>query len=289
MDRRDFLIASAGAAAITACRSSGGGGDAKPPADPALVRVASVPTCVEGHVLPELIKTFEAHSAYKIQLATATNLFEKARAGEVDLAISHYGHKQAEDFVVEGLGEWPRTVFANQVVLVGPASDPANVRGLDDAGEAFKRIATTKSTFILNELEGLKYLVEVMWHLAGQPDRAGWLRGHQQEDALLETAKAGGYTMWGLTPFLRLKKKNALALEPLVVRDPLFNRLMVSIQIKPRLGAINVAGAAAFEQFLLEPATQAAMRSIDYDETKVAHWMPAGYHNRIPALPKSTF
>ncbi len=275
---------SAGAATWAACRSSE---EAKPPKDAALVRVCSVPTAVEGNVLPVLVAAFEKQSAYKIVLTSATDLYTKARAGELDLAISHYGHKQAEQFVIDGLGEWPRMVFSNQVALVGPPGDPANVRGLDDAGEAFRRIAASKSTFIVNELEGLKYLVEIMWHLAGQPDRTGWMRGHSHDDALMETARVGGYTLWGLTPFLRLRKREHVALEPLVTADPLFQRLLASVVMKSKLGAINVAGANAFQDFLLEPSTQATMRSIEYDETKIARWTPGGYHNRINVLPKA--
>ncbi len=84
--------------------------------------------------------------------------------------------------------------------------------------------------------------------------------------------------MWGLTPFMRVRKREHLQLEPLVLGDPLFQRLLVSVVIKPKVGGVNVAGATAFEQFLLEPSTQALMRTIDYSDdhaTKLARWMPA--------------
>lgn len=75
-----------------------------------------------------------------------------------------------------------------------------------------------------------------------------------------------------------------------MLRDPLFERLMVSILVKPKVGGINVDGARAFESFLLEPATQALMRTVDYSEdaTKIASWAPGGRHNRVAILPKTT-
>ena len=298
IDRRRFLYGTGGAVVATglaACR------DASPPAtpptaaapaavrgpaDPGLVRVASVPTAVEGNLLPVLIREFEQHAPYRVQLTTDVALYDSARAGNVDLAISHYGHKHAEDFVVDGLGEWPRTIFSNQLALVGPRADPAGIRGLDDAGEAFRRIAAGRHPYLVNELEGLRYVTEILWHLAGRPDRTAWMRHHEKDDALIQAARSGAYVLWGLTPFLRTRKRESLPLDAFALGDPLFQRLMVAIVVKPTPGGINTAGARAFQQFLLEPATQARMRTIDYsDDEKIAVWVPAGRHNRTAVLP----
>jgi tungstate transport system substrate-binding protein len=291
-NRRQFITASASAAALAACHDAPQGEIGEPdppPTNPGIVRISSVPTAIEGNILPALVDAFEKQSSLKVSTTLATDLYTQARAGKVDLAISHYGHHEAEQFILDGLGEWPRTIFSNQVALVGPASDPAGVRGLDDAGEALRRISTSGSPFLVNEIDGLSYLTEVLWHLAGQPARTNWLHGHKQDDALIEAAKRNAYTMWGLTPFMRVRKREHLQLEPLVLGDPLFQRLLVSVVIKPKIGGVNVAGATAFEQFLLEPSTQALMRTVDYsdDHTKLARWMPAGRHNRVAVLPKS--
>lgn len=251
-----------------------------------LVRVASVPTAVEGNVLPILIAEFEKQTSYKIQLVTTVAPYDEARAGKADLAISHYGHRHAEEFVVAGLGEWPRTIFSNQLALIGPKADPAGVRDIDDAGEAFRTIAAGKHLYLVNELEGLRYVTEILWNLAGRPDRGGWMRDHEKDDALIEAAKSGAYVLWGLTPFLRVRKREGLALEAFALGDPLFQRMMVSIVVRPEVGSINVDGAHAFQRFLLEPASQARMRSIEYSaDEKIAVWTPAGRHNRTAVLP----
>src|SRR5262249_48927866 len=61
-----------------------------------------------------------------------------------------------------------------------------------------------------------------------------------------------GYVLWGLPPFLRLKHQAHLNLEPLVVGDPLFQRIMVSIIVNPdKIQGVDADGAKAFESYLL--------------------------------------
>jgi tungstate transport system substrate-binding protein len=298
LDRRTFVtLAAAGgvAAAASACsrKPTGEPGPAPSaagrPADAALVRVASVPTAVEGNVLPTLIKQFEQRSAYRVQLTTSPQLYELGRAGKADLLISHYGHRDAEAFVLDGRGEWPRTIFSNQMVLLGPPGDPARVRGLEDVGEAFQRIAETRSKFVLNDIDGVHYLTEILWHAAGTPDRTGWFldRRGSKDAAIKYASEIGAYSLWGLTPFLRLTGAAPLNLEPLVMADPLLQRMLVSIIVKP-VGALRVnnLGAAALQSHLLEPATQAQIRTVRYPGKVAVTWVPAGRHNRTAMLPK---
>jgi len=288
MNRREFggLVTLGVAACARRAKEEQG---PEPAARPDVVRVASVKTAVDGRLLPELIARFERESQYAIELSTGIEVYDFAREGKVDLVISHYGHKDAEQFVLDGIGEWPRTVFANQMALLGPPNDPANVRGLTDLGEAFARIASTKSLYLVNDIDGVRYLTEILWHAAGRPDRAGWLVDAQaSKDAAVEqAAQRCGYTLWGLTPFLRLAGAKQVALEPLVLADPLLERMMVSIIVKPGgIRRINTSGALAFQTYLLSPATQAAIRTIHYPDQAVT-WTPAGRHNRTAVLPAS--
>jgi tungstate transport system substrate-binding protein len=260
-----------------------------PPADPKVVRVGSVRTAVEGNVLPALIKPFEEASGLHVEVITGEQVYDLARAGKVDLVVSHYGHRDAEGFVVEGLGEWPRMIFSNQMALLGPPGDPAKIRGLDDAGEAFRRIAATRSQFVLNDIDGVRYLTDVLWNAAGKPDRTGWMiEANAAKDGAIERAsELGAYCLWGLTPFLKLDQFKSLALEPLVLGDPLLQRILVSIIVKaggPR--SVNTAGATALQTHLLQPATQAMIRTIRYPGKEVVMWVPAGRHNRTAILPK---
>jgi tungstate transport system substrate-binding protein len=260
-----------------------------PANDPSVVRVASVSTAVEGNLLPTLIADFERTSKLRVALTASEQVYDLARDGKVDLAISHYGHKHAEAFVMDGLGEFPRTLFSNQMALVGPSHDPARVRGLTDAGEAFRRIAETKSPFVLNGIDGVRYLVEILWNAAGRPNKDGWFidEGRRKDDAILVASERSAYALWGLTPFLRLDRSAHLKLEPLVLGDPLLQRMLVSIVVRPSKNpGVNVEGAHALQNHLLAPATQAQIREVRYPGAGAIFWVPAGRHNRTGMLPR---
>ena len=258
------------------------------PTDAGRLRVVSVPTAVEGNVLPSLIAEFKKSSALRVELTSTDDVYGQARTGNADLAISHYGHKHAEQFVMDGFGEWPRTLFSNQMALLGPRSDPAKVRGLEDVGEAFRRIAQTRSPFVLNDIDGVRYLTELLWNVAGKPDRAGWFlddRKFRKVEAIHLAEQKQGYVFWGLTPFLREK---SITLEPLVVGDPLLQRMLVSIIVKPaKVAGVNAEGALAFQSFLLQPDTQARVRECRYPGDAKITWVPGGRHNRTAMLPKT--
>lgn len=278
--RRGFLEASLGVAAGAAACSRK---DPSPPpaTNPAVVRVASVPTAVEGELLPKLVRDF----APRVELVARPDVYEAARAGQADLVISHYGHHDCEQFVLDGLGEWPRTVFSNQMALIGPPSDPARIRGLLDAAEAFERIAASKRPFVVNNLDGVRYLTEILWQCIGCPARDGWMIDdkHQREDAMMVASRLGGYSLWGLTPFLRTHRKVSLQLEPLVLADPLLQRLLVSVVV--RRPGCNQDGARALQRHLLAPETQARIRATRYPTDERVCWVPAGRHNRTAILP----
>src|SRR3954465_11894069 len=65
--------------------------------------------------------------------------------GDADALLVH--DRVGEDkLVAEGNGIDRRDVMFNDFVLVGPKADPAHVRGLKDARQALKRIASAQAS-----------------------------------------------------------------------------------------------------------------------------------------------
>jgi tungstate transport system substrate-binding protein len=319
LDRRSFLgLLGAGSAAVATMTtaftahsgsasadggsgSGGGNGTGQPHRDPSstippptaktrVVRLYSVVTPIEGGLYGDLLPDFEHQTGYQVKLtAHSPDVYGPARAGKADLVVSHYGHKDAEAFVLDGFGSWPETVFFNPMALLGPPSDPSQIRGLTDVAEAFRRIATTNSPFVVNNIEGVRYLGEILWNAAGRPDRTGWYqdRGLREHDAITSAAQQTGYTFWGLTPFLTAQQQRGVALEPMVLQDPLLQRIMVSIRVMPKHApGVNTRGAAALQQYLLEPRTQARIRAFRYPGIDQQIWWPAGRDNASAFLPR---
>lgn len=238
-------------------------------------------------LLDELIPAFEQITGYDVTLEIGEGAYDAARAGRADLVIAHYGHADTEAFMADGLGRWPRMVFANQAVLVGPPSDPAGVRGLSDAATAIGRIAERGGEFFVNNAPTERYLADVLWRLAGSPAKSRWQIDLQLRDqtAIETAAQRGAYTLWGLVPFVRLQQQRAaqqrpLGMEVLVGGDPLFQRVMVSIVVNPaRVRGVDEAGAIAFERYLLDPSTQARIRAFRHSGLTYQTWWPAGRNN----------
>jgi tungstate transport system substrate-binding protein len=122
----------------------------------------------------------------------------------------------------------------------------------------------------------------VLWASAEVKPAGDWYEDMQTHGkrAFKTAEQKGAYILWGLPPYLRLKQEGEIQLEPLVLADPLFQRIMVAIVINPaKVPGVNATGARAFEEFLLAPATQAWIRAFRYPDIPEQVWWPAGRHN----------
>ena len=252
-----------------------------------VVRLAVVITPESSGLLRQLLADFEKQTGHKVVVDSRQDVFEQARDGKADLVLAHYGHGGTEAFCMEGLGLWPRPVFSNQAALIGPSSDPAGIAGIRDAVEAFRRIARSKAPFIVNNAATEKYLADVLWQAAGKPDRADWYRDKglrnqaATKDAIEAAVKEKGYTLWGLVPFLKYQEEHPeCGMKALVTDDPLLQRLMVTVVVRPeKIKGVNIEGARALERFLIAPDTQARIRAFRVPGFNGPIWWPAGRNN----------
>lgn len=67
--------------------------------------------------------------------------------GNVDVIFVHAKGRE-DKFVADGFGTKRYAVMHNDFVIIGPAADPAGIKGMSDAGAALKKIADNKSTFV---------------------------------------------------------------------------------------------------------------------------------------------
>lgn len=290
LDRRAFLGAAGGLAAATAASGViAGCGDAgpAPPRSGRDVRLQSVKTPVDSGLMGRLIPRFERETGYRVHIKTADDVYGPARAGKADVVLSHYGHADVHQFVLGGYGEWPLMVLQNQLALVGPPSDPARVRGLNDLVEVYRRIARSRSPYVVDAIPELRYLNDIIDRAAGSPPKGPWhldpgLRG---QDAIRYAAEHRAYTMFGVTPFMVGQAKRRLPIVPLVLGDPMLLRVMATIVVSPKkVGGLNHAGALALQRHLLKPETQAEIRDFRVPGVKQGLWWPAGRSNEASLL-----
>jgi tungstate transport system substrate-binding protein len=300
LSRRDALatggllaLAAAGVAACTSSPPPAAMGSAGTPSGAAAstIRLATVTTVQDGGLLPRLLAPFQRQTGRQVQVYTGEDVYVKARAGQADLVFSHFGHKDAQAFLADGLGQWPRTVLFNSIALIVPTSDPAGVAALTNPLEAFARIAAARAPFVVNAIPELVYLADILWNATGRPDKTGWYHdtGVQQDAAMQAAAQQQGYSLWGATPFLVLQQKSHLPLRPVVYGEEMFHRIMVSVVVNPaKFPHANVAGALSLQEYLLTPATQALIRNYRYPGLDQPLFWPAGRNNAPDLLPLPT-
>jgi tungstate transport system substrate-binding protein len=248
-----------------------------------LIRLQVVNVPVDSGLLTELLPDFERTTGYRVEVdKNGDQVYDFARRGAADLVLSHYGHHGVDDFMADGLGLWPRVVFANQAVLIGPSSDRAAIRGLNDAVEAFRRIAQTRSRFVVNNAPTEKYLAQILWEAAGRPDRTGWYTdsGLRDQQAIQAAERSEAYTLWGIIPFLRFKQTTTSSLEALVLDDPVLQRMMMTVLVNPeKVPGVNISGAFALQKYLALPSTQARIRAFRYPGVVNQLFWPAARDN----------
>jgi tungstate transport system substrate-binding protein len=231
---------------------------ATPPATVSDVILASTTSTQDSGLFDVLIPAFEKDNpTYKVKVVAvgsgaALTLGQKKDA---DVLLVHSPASEVK-FVADGFGTDRKPVMYNDFLIVGPASDPAKIKGLTSAVEAFKKIAAAKATFVSRGDNSGTYTKEVsIWTSATvETTGASWyVSTGQGMGAVLGIANEKlGYTLVDRATWLTNKDKNP-ELTVLVEGDKkLFNPYHV-ILIP---GARNTAGGKAFEDWIVGPAGQ---------------------------------
>jgi tungstate transport system substrate-binding protein len=247
-----------------------------------VVRLAVANTPYQSGLLAALLPAFEQSSGYRVEVYGGSDVYARAELGKADIVISHYGKSPVEEFVTRGKGLWPRPVFSNQLVLVGPREDPAKVRGLSDPFEAMTRIAATSAPFVVAADPGARYVAEVLMAGAGHPRKGAWYIETELErgQAMQFASGKGAYTIWGAFPFERFRRTHDTGLEVMVWNTPVFHRVMATVVVNPeKTSGVNAEGAKALEAYLLSPAAQAAIAAFREEGLDHPTWWPAGRDN----------
>jgi tungstate transport system substrate-binding protein len=279
---RVLTVAIGALAALLAMYRAAGAGQ-----EPSVVRLAVVNAPLQSGLLDSLLPEFEKASGYKVQVHGGSDVFAVAERGEADLVIAHLGKAGAESFVSRGLGAWPHTVFSNQMVLVGPAADPAGIRGMSDPFAAMRRIAERRATFVCPADAGARYLCELLLAGAGAPERGSWYveATESKGQAMRQADARGAYTVWGSFPFERFRRSHDTGLQVVVWNTPIFHRVMATFVVNPaKFPAANAAGARALESWLLSPPAQAAVAAFREPGLDRQTWWPAARNNNPAEL-----
>lgn len=225
------------------------------------VVVASTTSTRDTGLLDSLVPIFEARTGYRVKLiavGTGQSLAMGQR-GDADVVLVHA--PEAEHALVDS-GYFVRRllVMHNEFVIVGPASDPAGVRGMQDAAAALLRLAARRALFVSRaDNSGTEKREQMLWQHAGrmQPHGEPWyIEAGQGMGATLQMAsEKQAYTLTDIGTYLAWKSK--VELVPMVQGDPELYNVYHVLEPNPKNAPrINVAGGRAFAEFMVDTTTQ---------------------------------
>lgn len=185
-----------------------------------------------------------------------------ARNGDADLLIVH--SKPDEDaFVAEGFGLARHDLMYNDFVVIGPKSDPANVRAATTVAQVLDSIHQNKSIFVSRGDDSGTHKKELrLWSDAGLAPEGSWYReiGSGMGATLRMTIEVQGYTISDRATWLAFADKRDA--EILFQGDPpLFNQYSVIVVNPDRHPHIHLDEATAFQDWLLSDAGQQIIAS----------------------------
>lgn len=268
------------------------------PAEPAGQEVgrlvlATTTSTENSGLLPVILPDFESRFGATVEvIAVGTGqALELGRNGDADVLLVHA--RELEDaFVAEGFGVNRQDVMYNDFVIVGPAADPAGIRGQTDVAAALTQIANRQSPFISRgDNSGTHVKEQSLWQATSSPlvetpsvdgastyvrPEGDWYQsiGQGMGATLTVADEQQAYTLSDRATYLA-RTLEGTDLEILVEGDSrMFNPYGV-IAVNPELHpSVNATGAEAFINWLTSVETQQLIGQFGVEEFGSSLFIP---------------
>jgi len=214
---------------------------------------------VDAGIVAALEDGFEKESGIRVRHVGAGTgeALKIAEKGSVDLLLVH-ARSLEEKFVAAGFGTERIPFMYNDFVIVGPATDPAAVRGMKSATAALAKIAEKGASFVTRGDKSGTHVAEMeLWNKAGVKPSGGWYKVFEKGSegnvpTLRYTSGAASYTLIDRATYLSIQKE--IRLEILVEGDEaLLNRMSLIPVSSKKFQQVNHEDAASFVKWLTAP------------------------------------
>jgi tungstate transport system substrate-binding protein len=232
--------------------------------------MASTTSTEQSGLFPHLLPAFKKASGIDVRVvAVGTGqALDMGRRGDADVLFVHDTAAE-EKFVAEGFGLPRRGVMYNDFVLVGPAADPAGVKGQDIVA-ALGKLAASRAAFVSRADKSGTHAAELRyWKMAGIDDPAVKVPGRAFDyracgcgmgPALNIGSSTDGYVLTDRGTWLSFKNRGNLKV--LVEGDKrLFNQYGVIVVNPARHPRTKTALAQAFSDWIVSSDGQASIAS----------------------------
>lgn len=235
------------------------------PAFGGTIKLSSTIGPVDAGIIPLLAETYKAKTGtdFVIEKAGTGATLNKAKTGNFDMVVVH-ARALEDQFIKEGFGQNRQDIMYNDFVILGPKEDPAGIKGMKSAAEAFRTIAAKGAPFISRgDMSGTHVSEMNVWEAAGMKpngDKDEWYTvfslGKLGNGVTTDfTNKRNAYTIMDRATYLT--KKKGLKIVPLVEGDPILLNLIAAIEVSPkRFPKVNNADVVKFVNWMCDDEAQ---------------------------------
>ena len=245
------------------------------PAFAGTIRLSSTIGPVDAGIIPLLAETYKAKTGtdFVIEKAGTGATLNKAKTGNFDMVVVH-ARALEDQFIKDGFGQNRQDIMYNDFVILGPKEDPAGIKGMKSAAEAFSKIAAKGAPFISRgDMSGTHVSEMNVWKAAGikpDGDKDEWYTvfslGNLGNGATTDfTNKRNAYTIMDRATYLT--KKKGLRIVPLVEGDPILLNLIAAIEVSPkRFSNVNNTDVVKFVNWLCDDEAQMIIKDFKVKE-----------------------
>jgi tungstate transport system substrate-binding protein len=243
----------AGAVALTAITAQ---------AQEKYITVASTTSTEQSGLFDHLLPRFTDKTGIEVRVVAqgTGQALKTGQSGDADVVFVHDPVAE-KAFVEAGWGVERKPVMYNDFVLVGPATDPAGVKGSADIAAALKSIFQGKAPFASRGDESGTHKAELrLWKAAAIDPAGNWYRetGSGMGPTLNTASGMNAYTLSDRGTWLNFSNRGEL--EILVQGDKrLFNPYGVILVNPQKHPHVKAAEGQAFIDWLISEEGQAAI------------------------------
>ncbi|MGO9378574.1 MAG: substrate-binding domain-containing protein [Dissulfurispiraceae bacterium] len=190
---------------------------------------------------------------------------EMGKRGDADVAFVH-AKEQELKAVEEGYFVNRHDVMYNAFVIIGPSEDPANIKGVKSAVDAFKKIAASSVFISRGDNSGTNTKELSIWKKAGvDPKGQKWYlevgQGMEKTQRIADEKRA--YTLTDMGTWLATRDKDKLAMSIVLEGDPaLFNQYGVMAVNPAKYPQVKYKEAMEFINWLISKEGQQTIASV---------------------------
>jgi tungstate transport system substrate-binding protein len=223
------------------------------------ILMASTIGPIDSGIVDALELAFEKESGIRVRHVGAGTgaALEMAKKGGFDLVLVH-AKSLEEQFVKEGFGTERIDFMYNDFVILGPAKDPAAIKGMKSASQALRQISERMAPFITRGDKSGTHISEMLlWEKAGIKPAGTWYityeRGAEGNVSTLKyTDSKEAYTVMDRATFLSMK--DVIGLKVLVEGDEALLNYISLIPVNPtKVARVNQDDTMTYVKWLTAP------------------------------------